>query len=275
MPSALASIAARESLPATRRFHTVSRQQGRFHDRRRSPLAAPVPRRLLAAMWCSTCQHDVSLPEDSGMDLVRCGQCGTTLGYGSKVAAAEESPPLSQPVIPDEDWQLEADIRAVHRLLASLQAGTSEPEHDLPLRVPQVVERQSSTSEPASPVGLAAWTLVSISAAALACGAVLLGWSIAAERPDLWQIGLPLAIGGQAGLLVGLALYLEGLWRSSRVNKDSTIVREVVVHAASPIPSPHGFGESSLTSPWPQPGAVPWARQTARPGQRVPAQPGP
>lgn len=178
------------------------------------------------------------------MDLVRCGQCGTTLGYGSQVAIAEETPPLSAPTIPDEDWQLEADIRAVHRLLASLQSSTSEPEHDLPLPAPQV-ERQSTVCEPSPPVGLAAWTLVSLSAAALACGTVLLGWSVAAERTDLWPIGLPLAIGGQAGLLVGLALYLEGLWRSKNFSNDNTAVREVVVHSASPIPAPHGLADFS------------------------------
>jgi hypothetical protein len=226
-------------------------------------------------MWCSTCQHDVPLPDDAGVDFLRCGQCGTTLCYGNKVALEEETPSLAALAIPDEDWQLEADIRAVHRLLASLQTDASELEHDLPLPGPQVVEQKSSESEPASPVGLAAWTLVSLSAAALACGAVLLGWSVAAERTDLWQIGLPLAIGGQAGLLVGLALYLEGLWRSKNFSTDNTAVREVVVHAASSIPAPHGLGESSFTSPWPPPGAIPWARQTARPGQRVPARPGP
>jgi hypothetical protein len=226
-------------------------------------------------MWCSTCQHDVSLPDDAGVDLVRCGQCGTTLGYGSQVAVAEETPLLTAPAIPDEDWQLEADIRAVYRLLANLQTTTSDPEHELPLPVSQVVQRQASEDEPTSPVGLAAWTLVSLSAAALACGAVLLGWSVAAERPDLWQIGLPLAIGGQAGLLVGLALYLEGLWRARRENKNATIVREVVVHAASPIPAPHGLGESLLTSPWPPPAAIPSARQTARPDRRAPARPMP
>jgi hypothetical protein len=196
-------------------------------------------------MWCSTCQHDVSIPEDAGVEFVRCGQCGTTLGYGSRVAVAEETPLLSPPAIPDEDWQLEADIRAVHRLLASLQASNSESEQELPLPVPQLVQRQSGDGEPASPVGFAAWTLVSFSSAALACGAVLLGWSVATERPDLWQIGLPLAIGGQAGLLVGLALYLEGLWRGGRSRLDTPPDREIVIHSAAHIPPPHGLADFS------------------------------
>ena len=49
-----------------------------------------------------------------------------------------------------------------------------------------------------------------------ACGAVLLGWSLVAQRDDLWPIGMPLALIGQAGLILGLVLQLDGLWRTSR-----------------------------------------------------------
>jgi hypothetical protein len=52
--------------------------------------------------------------------------------------------------------------------------------------------------------------------AAFSCGAVLLGWSLVAERDDLWPIGMPLALIGQAGLILGLILQLDGLWQSSR-----------------------------------------------------------
>ena len=45
---------------------------------------------------------------------------------------------------------------------------------------------------------------------------MLLGWSIAARREDLWPIGLPLALVGQAGLILGLILQLDGLWHTSR-----------------------------------------------------------
>ena len=57
--------------------------------------------------------------------------------------------------------------------------------------------------------------------ATFACGAVLLGWSLVAERADLWPLGLPLALAGQAGLLVGLVLQLEGLWQSNHQTSRS------------------------------------------------------
>jgi hypothetical protein len=50
---------------------------------------------------------------------------------------------------------------------------------------------------------------------------VLLGWSFAADRADLWPLGLPLALIGQAGLIVGLVLQLDGLWHSNRLTADS------------------------------------------------------
>jgi hypothetical protein len=63
---------------------------------------------------------------------------------------------------------------------------------------------------------LIAWSILSLGLATFACGAVLLGWSFAAERDDLWPLGLPLALIGQAGLIIGLVLQLDGLWQSNR-----------------------------------------------------------
>ena len=54
-----------------------------------------------------------------------------------------------------------------------------------------------------------------------ACGGVLVAWSLVAAREDLWPIGMPLALLGQAGLVLGLVLQLDGLWNSSRRTADS------------------------------------------------------
>jgi len=47
-------------------------------------------------------------------------------------------------------------------------------------------------------------------------GSVLLGWSFATERTDLWRLGMPFTLGGQVGLILGLVFQLDGLWRSNR-----------------------------------------------------------
>ena len=51
---------------------------------------------------------------------------------------------------------------------------------------------------------------------AFVCGIVLLGWSFAASRQELWAIGTPIALAGQIALLIGLVLQLDRLWRDGR-----------------------------------------------------------
>jgi len=48
------------------------------------------------------------------------------------------------------------------------------------------------------------------------CGAILLGWSLGSGRQELWNLGLPISLGGQVALLAGLLLQLDRLWHHSR-----------------------------------------------------------
>ena len=43
------------------------------------------------------------------------------------------------------------------------------------------------------------------------CGGCLLTWAHYGARPDLWPLGLPIAIVGQVVLLIGLVLHLDAL----------------------------------------------------------------
>jgi hypothetical protein len=79
-----------------------------------------------------------------------------------------------------------------------------------------VAAAATKSAEPPAKGNFWAWSLVSLGLATFACGAVLLGWSFAAGRDDLWPLGMPLALAGQAGLIVGLILQLDGLWQSNR-----------------------------------------------------------
>ncbi len=51
---------------------------------------------------------------------------------------------------------------------------------------------------------------------AFTCGTCLLIGSWIEERPELWSLGVPIAIAGQIGLFMGLVLQLERIWQSSR-----------------------------------------------------------
>ncbi len=60
------------------------------------------------------------------------------------------------------------------------------------------------------------WTMLGLGLMAFTCGTCLLIGSWIEERPELWSLGVPIAIGGQIGLFVGLVLQLERIWQSSR-----------------------------------------------------------
>jgi len=66
-----------------------------------------------------------------------------------------------------------------------------------------------------------AWLSLSLGLMAFVCGAVLVGWSFFAGRGDLWNLGLPLALVGQAGLLIGVIFQMDFLWQSSRATADT------------------------------------------------------
>ncbi len=178
-------------------------------------------------MWCSTCQHDVPRAASAGGGLVRCQQCGTTLGYDDAPHQPDAAPALAlrcdaMPQFPEEDWQIEADVRSVERLIAGLRAARFDqptplaPPHALPAVAPISAETAELPPSSAPKANLAAWCVLSLGLAVLSCGAVLMGLSYVQERDDLWSLGLPLAIGGQAALIIGLVLQLEGLWHSNR-----------------------------------------------------------
>jgi hypothetical protein len=192
-----------------------------------------------AIMWCSTCQQDVPGLGSASAGL-RCGKCGQPLAAESLaepvLLASAQNPgadrafsanPLRQSPLADADWALDAELRRVHRLLGSLKSSSpamarsaAHTPHPAPAR--WHVEREMNAALPAaagSPdqpqTNLAAWLILSLGVAIFACGAVLLGWSFLAARPDLGPVGMPLALIGQAALILGLVLQLEGLWHSS------------------------------------------------------------
>jgi len=60
------------------------------------------------------------------------------------------------------------------------------------------------------------WTILSAGLMASVCGGVLLAWASVAGRQDLWTIGMPVGLGGQIVLVIGLILQLDRLWHDNR-----------------------------------------------------------
>ncbi len=60
------------------------------------------------------------------------------------------------------------------------------------------------TSAARQRASLLVWSLVGCGIMAFVCGAVLLAWSLITNRGELWTLGMPICLGGQLGLLLGL-----------------------------------------------------------------------
>jgi high-affinity Fe2+/Pb2+ permease len=72
---------------------------------------------------------------------------------------------------------------------------------------------------------LSTFCLVSATAT-LVCGGVLLGEALWGGRPELWQIGLPIALVGQVILVLGLLLRLNRLHHAA-AKKITAVDREL------------------------------------------------
>jgi hypothetical protein len=60
------------------------------------------------------------------------------------------------------------------------------------------------------------WSVLAVGLMASAFGGVLLAWAAAGARQDLWAIGLPVGLGGQIVVVIGLILQLDRLWHDNR-----------------------------------------------------------
>jgi hypothetical protein len=148
---------------------------------------------------------------------------------------AAASPRWDEDVYGSESWDRDEDLQtAGHTIRRYKSAGVGGREIDgQQLRI----DPQSSTwsnadpaaspnnteplasqrrTQPSSSQTWLSWSLICLGMMAFTFGAVLAGWSLVADRPDLWSIGLPTVLAGQAVLMLGLIFQLETLWQTFR-----------------------------------------------------------
>lgn len=157
--------------------------------------------------------------------------------------------PTDTPAFPSSSarqWEEEEQLRQIESLLAS--EGSNDPNqqkayrrelarfdlgHGLPgaWHVDAQREADGRPESAQAVAGVAAqrarrasrstigpWTYLAllIGTTALVCGGSLLGWSMISGRSELWNLGLPIALGGQIALLAALLIQLERLWADHR-----------------------------------------------------------
>lgn len=192
---------------------------------------------------CARCNQPVSSSNANSNQPVAEAQDPDEFRPDNQQEASPSQPLSSQPPVNLNDWELEDDLHAVERLVEALNAKdvspqeTTSPAHldaghntlagwHVPIASSPVTENILPSNIPAAPEKkprrrstFFSWTFISLGLMTFVCGGVLLGWSFVASRAELWTIGMPLTLVGQAALIVGLVLQLEGLWQS---NRDTT-----------------------------------------------------
>ncbi|MFZ5832155.1 MAG: hypothetical protein ACOY3P_18890 [Planctomycetota bacterium] len=136
------------------------------------------------------------------------------------------------------DWELDGQLAHIARTLGTQEKDIAAAAYQrerlrFDLAQPWSLPSAGEAPEPldrAEPVagedrsvrasGAFASTALMLGTLALVCGGVLLGWSALGNRPELWSLGLPIAVGGQIALLIGLLLQLERLWQDHRHAAD-------------------------------------------------------
>lgn len=183
-------------------------------------------------MWCKRCQQDAPGIAD-GEGGMACARCGSTLrtprsAEGGKRSAddmaALASAALADDAPPTDTWQLDAELTEAERLLAAFSPHAGSGEASLAIasqsgrtyRFDSEVKRCDELETPPATGGFVAWLLLLVGTMALVCGGVLVGWSLYASRAALWNLGLPILLAGQAGLLLGVVLQLARMWQNHR-----------------------------------------------------------
>jgi hypothetical protein len=177
-------------------------------------------------MWCKGCRQDVpALPSGDSQTLC-CPRCGTALcADPNKSAAVDQLPGY-------DSWELDEQLQHIQRILQIGKATDRDSDAAARREVARFDPPQAGLSgqhvasnqvgKPALPnkrrsgAGGLTWFVLSIGTAGFMCGGILLAWSLATGRQELWNVGLPVALVGQICLLVGLVLQIDRLWSDNR-----------------------------------------------------------
>jgi hypothetical protein len=177
-------------------------------------------------MWCIQCRQDVPAFLSPDKDGLCCPRCGETISLGRPNVSAS---------LPSYDgWEMDEQLRDIERVLETTtgrarktsaaydrEASRFDLSHATPAawHMPAPSHAPSKTTEKTergSALGTFTWGILALGTAGFVCGGVLLGWSLATGRQELWTAGLPTALVGQVALLFGLVLQLDRLWHDNR-----------------------------------------------------------
>jgi hypothetical protein len=95
---------------------------------------------------------------------------------------------------------------------------------------------------------LLTWFVFTLGLVSSACGGVLLGWSLASGRQELWNMGMPVALVGQVALLAGLVLQIDRLWHDNRAAASKLDDVDEQIHQLKTTTMLLGTGQGSASA---------------------------
>lgn len=207
-------------------------------------------------MWCRNCQQEVPAiatgAEGAAQQRYCCARCNDVLAmdfggddestmprgevFGTMETSNDAVAGQIRPPVDVDDWDFGIDLAEMDSLVT-----TSDPVRSVRPVVQKSNEfdhgwhssgalasamlgnlsaphEKSEVRRPRS--SLLGWTFTLLGLTVFVCGGVLMGWSLAEDRGELWHAGLPLVLVGQGVLLVGLVLQLERMWHNHRRASD-------------------------------------------------------
>ena len=202
-------------------------------------------------MWCKTCRQDVpalSSADERSLYCPRCGEAvcvdlremldesGTADGTTGESSGASAIPADKLPWY--DTWELDEQLRHIERVLyggklKQRESETADRQVTLRLDVAHAtgpewhvstVRKAGKNQEPNANRGAGSavlmWFSLGLGTCSLVCGGILVVWSLATGRHELWDIGLPLGLAGQITLLAGLVLQIDRLWHDNRTTAE-------------------------------------------------------
>ncbi len=203
-------------------------------------------------MWCGACQQDVPGVVASASDLsICCARCGKPIVSTSRQCRDRAAMPPShrdesrKTVVRDdeavpfedlpefidlEDWEFEETIQEAQRLVRSVTAAPEltlvqlkRERTDNSHSQDSVPSQRHTPDEPPLPIptpgksnSSVPWSVLAIGLGVFVCGAALIGLALVSQRPELWQLGLPMVLGGQVAVLAIVIWQLDVAWNSHR-----------------------------------------------------------
>jgi hypothetical protein len=133
-----------------------------------------------------------------------------------------QAPLASQSISDHADWSVDMASGDFWNTAAAAKPNSS-PHRSAAPRAPEIAPKPRRPS-------IVAWSILSLGLMGFLCGGVLLVWAFVGHRNDLWSLGMPLALVGQFGLLLGLVLQLDNLWQANRRTAETLDVVDERLH---------------------------------------------